>query len=478
MQLHTEGKHEFSACTTARILLLPTAFLIVYIVLRAAWLSFTLDESTSWLLYASPKGLFPENPDLNLANHHLLNSWLMKFCAALFGPSEFVLRLPNVLAGCVYCGVAILFAKKLPFRNGLLLFAALTFHPYLLQYFSMARGYGLAAAALLTGLYFAWCFWEEGKKTKHLLAATVTLFLAVLSNLATVDFVLPFLGVQFVLLMVPAAHRNYRQATVTLTGVVAVCVLAWLHGNYLEANKALHWGGTNGIWEDSVSSLCSSLLYDAPYSLNARALVKLFLRISCGLILIAGVVTLSRRKQSPGFFPALVLSLLLSLVFMLVLHYWRGTLFPLGRTGLFLLPVFVLALLLALQHANKRFRAVADLYASFFVVVLLVHFVLNMNFRQTLEWYYEADSRTVAQDLHTLDPEGKQTLYCDWLLNGTMDYYRTRFTFSRAGQGSNGVPGLSNDWALIDVWRHGYPDPAVWEVYRRYANNLVLFRRK
>src|SRR5688572_19438545 len=67
---------------------------------RAATQSFVHDEALTWQLYiAGPASyLFSEFS----SNHHFLNSVLMRGSAAIFGESEWALRLPNLGAAALY----------------------------------------------------------------------------------------------------------------------------------------------------------------------------------------------------------------------------------------------------------------------------------------------------------------------------------------------------------------------------------------
>lgn len=461
-----------------RLLVSLALLLTVYVIYRAAALAFTLDEGTTWVMYGAPSGLFPDHPDINLANHHLLNTWLMKLSAYIFGTSEFALRLPNVLGGILYLGMALLMAIRFSPVQSVLFFITVTCHPYVLQYFSLARGYGLAMAFLLSGVYFSWRYWQETKSKNLMVFCVLVMFAAALSNLTVVDFILPFSALQLLILLFHRNHRNNVHALILFTGISGLGLLAWFHGNYLEEYGALHWGGSTGIWEDTVSSICAHLLYDASYSLNVRALVKLFLYISFGVILFGAIWSAIRRTERNVLLPLLTASLILTLAFMFFLNYWRGTLFPIGRTGLFLVPLFIITLNFALHFFSARLKAAVMIYSSVFSLALLAHLFVNANFYQTMEWNYEADIKKTALDLHVLDPKGNQTLYTDWLLDGSMNYYRTRMNLPRRGQGAKGKPDLLNDWALIDVWRYGYPDPSIWKMHRCYVNNLVLFKKR
>ncbi len=89
------------------------------------------------------------------ANHHILHSMLAKIAISLFGLSEFTLRIPSLLGGVLYLSTAFrlcryLFGESLFFLVSL---ASVTLNPFVLDFLSAARGYGLALAFCLWALY-------------------------------------------------------------------------------------------------------------------------------------------------------------------------------------------------------------------------------------------------------------------------------------------------------------------------------------
>jgi hypothetical protein len=117
------------------------------IVVRAVHQDVTIDEATTYLKFAGPSSPNPYwQPH---ANNHLLNSILARVSTGWFGLSEFTLRLPNVLAGLAYIALAAFLAELLFGRTllAVLLFGLLVLNPFVLEFFSAARGYGLALTA-------------------------------------------------------------------------------------------------------------------------------------------------------------------------------------------------------------------------------------------------------------------------------------------------------------------------------------------
>jgi 4-amino-4-deoxy-L-arabinose transferase-like glycosyltransferase len=152
----------------------------VYVVVRAVVVPFTWDESFSWLMYARGHDWWPEINSEMAANNHLLNTWLMRLSEMIFGTSEFTLRLPNVLFSLLYFTAAFFFAKRQEKTLAqLAVFIVLAGHPYLLDYFGIARGYGLAHSLLLFGLWLLWK-WCNGEKLFYAVAALVAISLSCL----------------------------------------------------------------------------------------------------------------------------------------------------------------------------------------------------------------------------------------------------------------------------------------------------------
>ena len=139
---------------------LVAALTAAYIVARAFLVPMTYDEAATYIRYidAGPWALF----DFSVATNHFLNTVLTRLSSQLMGDAPWALRLPNLLAGFGY----LVFAGALVRRAdrgivGLAGFALMVANPYLLDYFALSRGYGLAIALLTASLYFVLRWLEE-----------------------------------------------------------------------------------------------------------------------------------------------------------------------------------------------------------------------------------------------------------------------------------------------------------------------------
>jgi hypothetical protein len=205
----------------AQILL---AAIFVVSVYRAITQSIGCDEAVTFQLYiAGPASAMFQHFD---ANHHFLNTLLMRLTTGLFGLSEFSMRLPALSGAALYL-TAVYRVAGLAFGEGwtiLLAVAGLSLNPLLMDFMVAARRYGIAlglwmwALALLLG-----ALPSPREKRRELALAGAALGLAVTANLV---FLLPALGLAaiaaFILIKAkpePVEPRKKRDKSKTAEGM-------------------------------------------------------------------------------------------------------------------------------------------------------------------------------------------------------------------------------------------------------------------
>jgi len=122
------------------------------------------------------------------ANNHVLNSLLIKALFSLGASSLAIIRLPNVLSFILYLywGYKISVGKLSPVL-GLGCFTLLICNPFLLDFFGLARGYGLSLGFMMGSLYFGAEFFES-RSTSSLIKALLLASLSVLSVFSMIYF--------------------------------------------------------------------------------------------------------------------------------------------------------------------------------------------------------------------------------------------------------------------------------------------------
>ena len=151
-------RHDKTAARYRDIFIIVSGLaLFIYIVLRAYLLSFTVDENGTYGMFVSRGIVLPEVYDHFSANDHPLNTAMMIFFEKIFGSGELSLRFPNVLAGLLYLfSTAMMVRRMRPALFSAAAFLVLNLNPYLVQYFSLARGYGLACGLTAFAFWQAW----------------------------------------------------------------------------------------------------------------------------------------------------------------------------------------------------------------------------------------------------------------------------------------------------------------------------------
>ncbi|MEL6192510.1 MAG: hypothetical protein AAFR66_10685, partial [Bacteroidota bacterium] len=165
--------------------------LLFYTTWRASTLSMTHDESSTFINYIdwAVWSCFFDPACWGTANMHMLNTWLMQISVSIFGDAPFFIRLPNVLGHLLYLTSSLFLVRKISKDGWVRLsgFLILSANPYLLDFFSLARGYGLACAFMMMSLYFLYEYLDKLENTS-LLWALVGAILSVFSNFTFLNY--------------------------------------------------------------------------------------------------------------------------------------------------------------------------------------------------------------------------------------------------------------------------------------------------
>jgi uncharacterized membrane protein len=419
------------------LLFASSAALLAASVYRAATYPFTGDESLSF-------AIFSWEPVWGVsANNHLLNTWLMRVCSSLFGNSELSLRLPNLLAHALYLVSVLALLRR--FEHAALLLAGFAFfnlNPFMLDFFMVARGYGLAlafTAAALSLLARAYDAKRRGAgfgASLYLSAAAGSL--AVLSNYAFLNFYLPLLLACVWFFVTDESLRRFGRGRLAAAaaGLLAACglFLAFVVSDLLRLQRAggLYAGGKEGFFSDTVRSLVRVSLYYVPYTYASEWAVSAFVVGLFAAMLLLGVAVCVRHGEVPLFVP-LLLVLALAAALPVAQHNLVGTLFPVDRGALPYVPLYAAALLAAAhvlwQLPRRRWARAAALAAPLLLAALLVwHFRLSFTPHSLLLWWFHKHDRDaielVERDRAVHFPGRTVRLANSWMMEPSLNFYR------------------------------------------------------
>jgi len=420
---------------TMAVLALCSAALLLCSIYRAATTPFTIDESLSF-------AIFTWDPEWGAkANNHWLNTTLMRWCSGLLGDSEISLRLPNVLAHAVFLlstlGIVRLVRPPELRVVGFMLFAA---NLFVLDFFSLARGYGLAIAAETVSLYLfvqgcsRWARPEVGLYVGLSAAAGAV---AVLANYSFLNYYLPLVAVgAWVLLSDASLHRPTRRHVPRTLGFLAAnaAVLAIVVPRIFRLRRAgqLYVGGSRGFIVDTLASLVRASLYERHSSaltgqLVCIAVVGVFLAL-----MIEGATQWWGGRQDTRF-TTLAAVLGAAVALPVGQHLVLRTVYPIERAALFYVPLFAATLLFALASwlgdLGRGWKRSALIGLTVVTTVALGwHFARHYKLGSSFTWWHDAHNtevlRVVSRDHDRAFPGQPVTLRVSSILIPSFNFYR------------------------------------------------------
>jgi len=433
--------------------MLALVVILIYSAYRAFVLSLTHDEALTFIYF----GLLPKTYSeviqyqILTTNNHLLNSVLIKFLTSRLGNSEFIIRLPALLGHCLYLAGTFL-SLRLAFKGRALLLTTLllTLHPFLIDYFSCARGYALGMGFMSFAFYFVLKKIQKGYFTPNgpqVFLIMIFLALAAISNLA---FLLPMLAVILFFLtgalinvVRTQSHRmNIIKQSVTaylvpiIVPVIGLFLLYAAPIQKLKAANEFYHGGTSGLWHDTITSLIKVTTHDQNFAfMDGVFIFKLFVIV---VMFVASARVLqflfkqNVQNQNQRFLIFTVCVQWIALAGILLQHTIFEGVFPYDRAVMFLIPLFLMTFIFLgaeIAHMTNRILqgTVRWLYRIVFILLIL-HFVRCMNTQYFLLNKPDAHTKEMMRTLVALN-RGKQlaprsvNLGIHWWFEPAINYY-------------------------------------------------------
>jgi len=424
------------------IIVIPALCLFAYTCIRAWHLSFTIDESFSFLFYVldSYKNIF--HFKLLDPNNHVLNTFLMKCFSTWFPLSELTLRLQSLIAHAFFMLFTWLLVKN--FKNTWFSISAwliLNLNPFMLDFFSLARGYALGWAMMTGSLYFLKEILEKSeKKFRNILLCFLFGALSVLASFPLVNYYMALMLI-FCLIAIYKIVFDWKSIKNTEWFWLSIIMISILSGFLLyytvdisfkmQNAGYLYFGGIVGFWKDTVGSLVDSTLYGAPYGhiVIIPSLVIAIIVPVAGLAFIVFQLYKFRKKFNNYYFFIAIISLLFIIISGIICsHSFLNTRVVIERAAVFIEILFLVLMVFLIYHlfSMKFALPLVTLIAFFFVF----HFFKNANNSYFFEWKSDASTREAMQDLekiHAKNPglnKMKMIFQPYWLFATTSMFYQ------------------------------------------------------
>lgn len=462
--------------------------LFAYFIARAFAVSFIADEAGTWQMFVSKGEIFPAEYGYFGANNHALNTALMMLFEKLFGTSAFVLRLPNVLAGGLYLFSTAMMVRRFPSPLiAVLAFVVLNTNPFMIQYFNVARGYGLAAGLMAFAFWQLWKYFDDGAALKNLLAALIASSLAVFANYNYVNVFLPLIGFTGLFILFHRGENKLStKARIVHAGIVAVVAAGIVSAVYIIGNKIKAGGGFwpssyEFFWSESMVSVMDGILFDV----GARdpEFIMKFVILAAEIYFVASIVVLGRayimRKETErNYFPLFVFfTLTLSGLSVVMQHILLDIEYPVQRIGLFL--VWPLLLLISLAAGmSKRNNVFAVAPFALLTAFLLWHFVSTVNsWREAFHPASEQVNQTIEY-LQERTPEGERVriLVDPVIMSCGFDFYATTLPLPEFDvKADTAFDSPLYRYCFVSRDNVSKVPREYWQTLRGFANGNVLF---
>lgn len=462
------------------VVLLAAVFL--YTCIRAYLLSITHDEAITYTVHASGSCYEIITYALPVkSNNHLLNSLLIKGFCSIFGVSEFVIRIPALIGHALYLAgiykILRLFLKKFMLVIGACL---LILHPFMLDMFSCARGYSLGLGFMILGVYFAFKRVEQSgleKAWKDTLMVSIMMALSVFSNLSFLNVSIAVVGIVLMLQLKDIcsligrrhsrsviAKQFLKQVIVPIVPCVTVLIVVYLNPviKMLRADE-FWWGGYEGIWRNTLSSLIEASVYGESYiPVGVILVAKSTIVLLCGISVVLALHDLLRRKMGMvGRFLFLIVSVIIVTCISISLqHVLMGTRYPIDRTAIYFLPLCLLLITVLWKRFNCIENSVIRVILSSSICLLagtmLFHFLQCANITHYYSWKYDASTKDMMDYVES-ENRGKTLedntirMGIDWVFEPSINFYIASNNLTWMEEVNRNGPDSVNDYYYLHV---------------------------
>lgn len=320
-----------------RVFIILVASIWAYLALRSALVPVTHDEAATFLHYLQLDAFIPYFSMWD-ANNHLLNSALAYLSINLFGNHVFWLRLPNLLAFGLFAYYLYLISGHIKHAvvRWLTVVAMLT-ASFQIEFFGMARGYGLSLAFLLGAIHYGSAYLKEGK-VKDQWKLWGMMLLALLANMSLMNTLIVFGGMVVLHVFRMKRTEIWRHALPLCVAGGGLLALGGFYAMKLKVLGLLYTGDQDGFVTNTVYSF-TRFQFEYPSVVLAWVLA------------IAGLVCcayLAWKWVRDGFAwnTGTVVGglLLLNAIGSILLEVLMGVNYPEERTGVYFLTQFILVL--------------------------------------------------------------------------------------------------------------------------------------
>jgi hypothetical protein len=402
---------------------------------RAANLSIVHDEALTVNVfvprsYAYILGLTGEING-HYPNNHPINTALIKLSTSILGTSEITVRMPALLGHLIYMVAAyylvtFLFTKQ---WKRIIALSFLIFHPFLIDFFSVARGYGLSLGFLMTGItLMVKCV--DKPSHKNFKFSELGLFFSALAATNNLTFIYVYLALLICHFFIILRTFHRIRLPLFIRGFVfsLIPILLVYSRNFwaVYTQGQYNVGGKGGLWIDTLPSIVRATLYRFDPSMSYQIIRIVFLIVTA-----VGFWVIIKKARKP-------VPIFLSMVFLLTTFgvYIATKIFHMEsiteRYAIYFIPLislFLLSFWQSLESIPKiRFFRIILVGA---IVFLIGYYISSIQFKYYYTWHYDKNSKeafaALIENYKNSGKTNKITVGVSWILEPSFNFYRTKY---------------------------------------------------
>ncbi len=367
-------------------------------------------------------------------NNHILNTIFGKIFSGIFGLSTWSVRIHSILSYIIFSyGIFRVIKTIFPSKSILWIaaFSLFVTNPYLLDFFSLGRGYGMASAFvtlsssyLLTGFIHK----EESGIWKSVFFAilasysnfTVLVFWAAISILSAFFFIIQYRDTFYVLVK-----------RILALAIVSILYLLLILNPILKMTSTdqFHYWSTMGFYEDTIMTSVKNWIYgDGIFSDVNPNYIGIIVIVIFGMGMLYTIYKFLYKNQRKTVFQnSVVLSFLIlfttivvSQIQILILHTPNLD----GRIALFLFPLFVILTVTLLSKLEYlKYMWITWSFAIIIPAFMFYHLINSFNGKSVREWWYDENTYEVIDYIKEANPDKPVTLKTYWIFYNSFDFY-------------------------------------------------------
>ncbi len=417
--------------------------ILIYLITKSVLMQVTCDEAyTVQTLAPQPVWDLIKYKD-SYTNNHILNTLLIKGLFSMFGMNHSLARVPNILAFIVYFIYCYLFSKRYIKENwvSFMFMTVMMCNPYLLDFFALARGYGLAIGFMMGSIYYCARYVLDGE-LKYTPLSILMAILSVYAQFALLHF---YLGLNLILLVYSIRtyfiDKNIKTLGTALIyqllGLALLVALIYLPITAILKDNQIAYYGTKGFWQDTISSLLFHSIYAQGYFSELTLDVFKNLTIALfAIVVLCILLKLFKKANLNNQYPALLsVSLFSATALSVILQFHLlGNQYVTDRTALFFYPLLAMLMPVMAVWSFEFKKGLGIAVSLIFIIFSLNHIKRASALDYYREWWYDRHTYEILDYLKSeygkSDKKQALRLNTTWTFNPSFTYHKAKNNLS------------------------------------------------